>query len=252
MMSNIPTIKPIKLKEYEVKQSKYDNVPKLPARAMILAPSGSGKSILIQNMILDIYKGCFNRIYIISSSINSDHTWQPVKKYIKDEIRPNEKEKIYFEDYDPDELEKIIKTQQKVIEYLKDKNEKKLFQILIVLDDVIDNPQLCRHSKLLEMLYCRGRHLMISTITSTQTYKAINPICRKNVLDLFIFKLRNQADLDAVMEELSALASKKDLIKIYKDATDEPYSFLYISLASKTIQDMFFNRFKKIEWGQEF
>ena len=81
MSEEIPTIKPIKLKEYEVKQSKYNVVSKLPMRAVILGPSGSGKSILLQNFILDIYKDCFSRIYIFSPSINVDYqTWEPVKK----------------------------------------------------------------------------------------------------------------------------------------------------------------------------
>ena len=70
-----PDIKPIKVKEYEVKQSKYQSCGRLPMRAMICGPSGSGKTILLQNMILDIYKGCFSRIYIFSPSVDIDHTW---------------------------------------------------------------------------------------------------------------------------------------------------------------------------------
>ena len=49
MSDDIPIIKPIKLKEYEVKQSKYNVASKLPIRSIILGPSGSGKSILLQN-----------------------------------------------------------------------------------------------------------------------------------------------------------------------------------------------------------
>ena len=83
MTDDIPTIKPIKLKEYEVKQSKYNVASKLPIRSIILGPSGSGKSILLQNMILDIYKNCFSRVFIFSPSINVDYqTWEPVKKYL--------------------------------------------------------------------------------------------------------------------------------------------------------------------------
>ena len=82
-MSNAPSIKLIKTKEYEVKQSKYTHVPKLPLRSMIVGPSGCGKAILLQNLILDIYTGCFARIYIWSPSINIDHTWDPVKQYMK-------------------------------------------------------------------------------------------------------------------------------------------------------------------------
>ena len=75
-----PKIKPRHVKEYEVKQSKYPQVGKLPIRSILLAPSFSGKTVLIQNMILDIYKGLFQRIYIFSPSIEVDHTWEPVKK----------------------------------------------------------------------------------------------------------------------------------------------------------------------------
>ena len=65
-------IEPIKLKEYETKQSKYDIAPTIPFRSIILGPSGSGKTILLQNMILNIYKNCFSRIYIVSPSIDVD------------------------------------------------------------------------------------------------------------------------------------------------------------------------------------
>ena len=59
-MSN-PTITPIAQKEYYCKQSKYGDsvVPKLPTRATILAPSFSGKTVLISNLILDVYRNCF-------------------------------------------------------------------------------------------------------------------------------------------------------------------------------------------------
>ena len=49
-MSDIPIIKPIQTKEYETKQSKYNVVSKLPLRSIVLGPSGSGKSILLQNL----------------------------------------------------------------------------------------------------------------------------------------------------------------------------------------------------------
>jgi DNA replication protein DnaC len=64
-----PVIEPIKITEYEVKQSKYEIVPKLPCRSILLGPSGSGKTILLQNLILNIYRGCFERIYIFSPSV---------------------------------------------------------------------------------------------------------------------------------------------------------------------------------------
>ena len=71
--------KAIFTKEFEVKQSKYDVAGKLPIRSVIFGPSGSGKTVLLQSMILDIYRGCFSRIYIFSPSIEVDHTWGQLK-----------------------------------------------------------------------------------------------------------------------------------------------------------------------------
>ena len=96
MTDKAPVIKPSKVKEYQVKQSKYEYVSKLPTRSVINAASGSGKSVLIQNLILDIYRGCFSRIYIFSPSIDIDDTWLPVKKYIEDELTTTDDEKIYI------------------------------------------------------------------------------------------------------------------------------------------------------------
>ena len=53
---------------------------------------------------------------------------------------------------------------------------------------------------------------MISTITATQVYRAISPVVRKNITDLCIFRLRNQSDLDAVIEETSAIYQAVDAI----------------------------------------
>ena len=86
---------------------------------MLCGPSSSGKTVL-RNMILDIYRDCFSRIYIWSPSINVDSTWRPVKDYIRDHIKPSDREKWYVDSYEPSELEQVIKTQQKVIDYQKE------------------------------------------------------------------------------------------------------------------------------------
>ena len=70
-------------------------------RSMLVGPSGSGKTVSLSNMILDIYKGCFSRIYIWSPSIDVDNTWKPVTNYIRDNIKPSGKENCYFDIYDP-------------------------------------------------------------------------------------------------------------------------------------------------------
>ena len=113
-----PSLTPIRLKGRTCKQGHYgDIVPKLPMRSMLVGPSGSGKTVLLTNMILGIYKGCFSRIYIWSPSIEVDSTWKPVKDYIRDHIKPSDRDKYHFDSYDPSELEQAIQTQHKVIDH---------------------------------------------------------------------------------------------------------------------------------------
>jgi len=246
-MSNIPKIEPIKVQEFEVKQSKYNMVGKLPTRAIVCAPSGGGKTVLLSNLILDVYRGCFSRIYIFSPSIDIDYTWVPVKKYIANDMKVLETdgEKFYFDEYDPDALENIIETQHKITNYMKKHKYKTLYQILIVIDDFADDVSFTRQSKLLHQLYVRGRHNSISTITSTQKYNVIAPIVRINATQLYVFRLRNYKDLEAIVEELSAVADKKTLLEIYHLATDEPFSFLFVNLMSHDKNKMFHIKFEK-------
>ena len=189
------------------------------------------------------YKGCFPLIYIWSPSIEVDNTWKPVKNEIRDHIKPNDREKHYFDSYDPAELEAVINTQKKVIDYQKEQKHKDLYQILIVIDDFADGTDFTRKSQLSHQLYIRGRHYMISTITSTKVYKQISPIVRKNMTHLFIYRSRNYGDSEAIVEELSAVHDKKTLFKIYHEAVDEPYSFLYVNLIQKDKRKMFMSRF---------
>ena len=246
--NNIPKIEPQKVIEFNVKQSKYDVLNKtLPTRAIICAPSGSGKTVLLTNFILDIYRGCFSRIYIFSPSIDVDYNWNPVKQYISNELKLKETEddKFYYDTYEPEALERIIYTQHKIIDYMKKNKYKTLYQILIIIDDHADSPEFTRKSKLLHQLYIRSRHDCISTITSVQKYYVLAPIIRINATQLYVFRLRNYKDLESILEELSALAPKKELLDIYNTATKDPYSFLFINLVSQDKNHMFYIRFEK-------
>ena len=75
----MPDVKPIDEIKCDFKQSKREVVPKLPMRAMIVGQSGSGKSTLLVSMILDIYRGAFERVFIWSPSVNLDSIWLPVE-----------------------------------------------------------------------------------------------------------------------------------------------------------------------------
>ena len=244
--NSVPIVKPRNITEYEYKQSKYPHVPKIPFRSIIVASSTGGKTVLIQNLILDVYRDCFSRIFIFSPSVNTDPTFVEVKKYIRKDMKVDDtKEQLYYEHYNPEELERVIDTQTKIITYMKDHKIHKLHSILIVIDDHAADLTFVRHSKLLHGLATRGRHQAISFCLSTQKYRSLANIVRLNSSSLYIFKLKNQSELDAFIEESSALVDKKALLEMYKEGTKEPYSFFYININSKDINKTFYIRFEK-------
>jgi hypothetical protein len=54
--------KPTKVQEYTCKQSKHDAVPQLQLHGIQLAPTGSGNSVLLSNLIVNVYRDCFERV----------------------------------------------------------------------------------------------------------------------------------------------------------------------------------------------
>ena len=63
MKKSVPTTEPLKVRQFEFKQSDYEMADKLPFRSIVVSASQGGKRILIQNLVLKIYRGCFERIY---------------------------------------------------------------------------------------------------------------------------------------------------------------------------------------------
>lgn len=229
---SVPLIVPHKTKTYQIKQSKFDVVPKLPFKSIIYAPSNSGKTVLITNLIENVYRGVFERIYIFSPSISVDDAWKSTKQYLNETITLSDNEpSLYQENFNEAVVDEIMTTQKKITDHIKkDKESNKLFSILIVLDDVADDTSQ-RNSKALKSLFVKGRHSHISLILSSQKGSLLNPVARVNADSVYVFKLRNFQDLEMLITEFSALVNdKKEMLEIYKKATEKPFSFLYINL----------------------
>ena len=92
---DVPKIDPINVKQYEFKQSPYPQADKLPFRSIIVSASQGGKGILIQNLVLKIYRGCFERIWIVSPTAHIDEAYKEVIKYIQKELNVDNKKKIF-------------------------------------------------------------------------------------------------------------------------------------------------------------
>ena len=232
--------------EYSSKQPSDPVVPLVPCTGIFLGPSKSGKTVALISLILEQYRGVFERIYVFSPSVNIDDGWIPVKKYIEGDLGVNtEREQTYWDEWDEAALRRIIQQQQrKITETSKKLEMKKLYQVLVVIDDFADTPQLHKPHGALDTLFIRGRHMQISTWVSSQKLRLISAAVRVNQQFLCCWRLRNQRELDAVIEELSALLPKEQLYRLYEQATREPYSFLFVYYL-KPRNEMFYKRFEE-------
>ena len=168
--------------EYTSKQPRDPIVPRVPCTGIFLGPSKSGKTVALISAILDQYRtasgeSVFERVIVMSPSIEMDDAWKPVKHFIEHEMGVNtDREQVYFDKWDEGALRGIIEKQKQITRKTKELGFKKLYQILIVIDDFADQPELHRRTGdgALDTLFIRGRHMQISTWVSSQKLRLIS------------------------------------------------------------------------------
>ena len=221
--------------QYECKQSRFDHVPKLPSRGIFLAPSGVFKTVAIVSLLLDHYKGCFERIYVFSPSVDIDSAWAPVKEYVSTKLKVDlDKEQCFFHEFDHAALEKIVRDQHEMTLELKKRGSKRLYNIIIIVDDWSDDPAVLHNQgkNVLNTLFTRGRHQNISCWVSAQKLTTISTVIRTQTQSYCVGRLRSQKELQSFLEEISATYPIKTLLQMYNLATREPHSFLYVNLSA--------------------
>ena len=252
-MSSATAIKVHPTEQWTTRGSKHEHLPPTPLRGIVLGPTNCGKSVLMTDLILRLYRGAWERIYIFSPSVHIDSTWAPVKDYIENELKVDgAKEPFFFDKWDPEALNEIVDTQKRVIEESKKQKIKQLYGILIVVDDFADSPNIVHSNSgaasggsMLNTLFIRGRHMMISTLVSSQKLRLLSTTMRVNVQFMLVWRLRNRLELNSLLEEISAVYPIKTLEEMYQMATEEPFSFWYILFTARKKEDMFFLRFEK-------
>ena len=231
--------------EYFFKDVPYSHLPRVPLRGLILGKSSAGKGVWLCDVIVRLYAGCFERVYVWSPSVDLDHQWDPVKRYSERVLKVDpSKEKCFFSTWNEAEVRRVIDSHTKVTSLAKEMGQKTLHSVLIVVDDFADQRGVCHSmNSPLVQLFVRGRHAGISTLVSSQYYHCIDPIIRTNATFLIAFKITNGKELGCVLESLSALYPLPELKAIYEEAVDEPFSYLYVNLKAHRKEDMFFKRF---------
>jgi hypothetical protein len=178
---------------------------KLPMRMCIVAPSGSGKTNFLVNLIHRFScgnKGTFSTIHIITR--NQD---EPLYKWLLTKcpsiiIREGLEKTPKLDDFD------------------------KTVNHLVVWDDLV----LSKDLSSVEQYYIRARKLNVSVIFISQSYFKIPKIIRNNCSYMVLLKLSGQREVNIILSEFGLGITKDQLFEIYNFATSEKFSPLLIDM----------------------
>ena len=117
-----------------------------------------------------------------------------------------------FDDFDLSVLSTIVNNQaEDVKQKLKNKQENKIKNIMIVLDDMISDDRI-RTSPVFNSIFTMGRHLRISSIILSQEVGGkygVNRVCRNNCDMVLSFYLPNENDREMIIDQYLSTQSNK-------------------------------------------
>ena len=136
---------------------------------------------------------------------------------------------------DPSAFIEYSNTMDDIYSNIDDYNPKRKRKILVVFDDVIaDIITNKRFQAIIEELFIRCRIislLNISLVFITQYYFRVPKDVRLNSTHFLIMKIHNKRELQQIAIDHSPDIDYKDFLRIYRNCTNGPYSFLTIDTA---------------------
>jgi hypothetical protein len=197
----------------------HQNIPQPPALLLGIGAVKSGKTTLINNMLLrpreeGFYgQNYFDDVQIISNTILNDPTARFLRKAFD------------VKDYYTDGLINDLINKQKSYGEKKD-----MPFIALLLDDILGSNM--KRNNEVSFLATRYRHHNIGLMgVFTQNFKSVDTILRNNATDVIIFKQTNNKQLIQIAEEFHPPFNDiKTFLQIYHKAVEGKYNFLYLKV----------------------
>lgn len=230
--SNPLKIKPLKTNKSLIKINALMEehvIPKHPSSVMFCGKSGSGKTMLLLNLLTNksMYANYFDMIFLFSETakeggddLYKEHCGENSGCHVKEDyiFQPNKA--------GLDQLDHIITTQKKIV---KDKGLDKSPKILVLFDDIAHSRKFLASRQYL-LLHIANRHLNISTFSLTQSYVKIPRSCRCQVSAVIFFHGgTNTEKLRLSQEHTPSGFTEKQFLAMIDHATNEKYGFLYVN-----------------------
>ena len=206
-----------------------------PFRMLIIGPSGSARINALLHLIQKVNNtNAIDKIYLYAKDLSEP-------KY---EFLINNRKNAEIKNYsDPTAFIEYSSTVDDVFENIDDYNTKRKRRILIVFDDMIaDIMTNKKFQSIIKELFIGCRKLNISIIFITQSYFRTPKDARLNSTHYLLMKIQSKRELQNIAQDNSEHIDFKDFLKIYKNCTNEPYSFMTFDTTLSTSDPM---RFRK-------
>lgn len=189
----------------------------IPFRAIVVAPSGSGKTSFVANLIklFSAGKGTFSNICIICADKD-----EPIYKYlasISDAIQV--KEGLH----NLPDLSKADKETSTLV--------------------VIDDQQNQKNQTRVEEYYIRCRKKSVSICYLCQNYYVCPIVIRRNCNYVVILKLSGEKEVKCLLKEVGLGLSKDQLLNMYKFCTNDKFNTMIIDCESNDVEHKYRHNF---------
>jgi hypothetical protein len=215
-MTNKLNILPIKTQEDRSVKSIPYPLQQPNFLLIVVGSCRSGKGVLLMNLIMNKnmgYRNYFDNIVYISPNLPSDKTGS-----------------ILYKDEEIMKITEGLENLNEILEVIVDNQKKSDESLLVVIDDCLG--LIGGDNNYFSTLCSKYRHFNISLIITTQNFRHIPITCRYNASGYILFKSHNKKEIEKLEEELGGMFP--DFDSLYKEATKEKYSFLYLDMEKAT------------------
>ena len=198
---------------------KWPYIPDHPYRILIIGASGSRKTNALLNLIKeqDNFK-VMDKVYLYAKDLSKPKYKFLIKKFQNTGTKHLKNPNAFIE---------CSNTMDDVYENINGYNPSRKRKTLIVFDDMIaDIITNKKFQATIKELFIRCTKINISLVFIGQSYFSVPKDSRLNSIHFLIMNINSRKELQNIANNSSADIDYKDLMKIYREWTKEPYSFL--------------------------
>ena len=205
------------------KNNKNDNRMLIigPYKMLIIGPSGSRKTNALLNLIQkQNNSNPIDKIYLYAKDLSEPQYQLLIEKRENAGVKNYNGPTVFIE---------YSNSMDDAYNNTDNCNPKRKRKILILFNDmIVDIMTNKKFQAVIKELFIRCRKLNMSLVFITQSYFKTLEDARFNSTHYLMMKIHNKRELQNIAVDHSADIDYKDFLKIYRNCTKEPYSFLTI------------------------